>query len=197
VDKEDLVKFNEMLDKLTQNKFFEYHRELRGHYQYLAENYHFDLKTHTVDPATGEIVPINSKDKFYFDRWLDEWVFDLRILLVDDNKDITEIISFYCQSEDIDCNVINQGKKVLDSIRHQKFDLILLDVAMPEFSGLDVIKSLKEERVIESRNIVIFTASSDQTVLDEIKNSGIKEIFQKPFSLNDFIKLIEKYRPRY
>ncbi len=116
--------------------------------------------------------------------------------LVDDNKDITETISFYCQSEDIDCNVINQGKKALDSIRHQKFDLILLDVAMPEFSGLDVIKSLKEERVIESRNIVIFTASSDQTVLDEIKNSGIKEIFQKPFSLNDFIKLIEKYRPR-
>jgi two-component system, OmpR family, response regulator len=120
----------------------------------------------------------------------------LRILLVDDNKDITQIISFYCQSEDIDCNVINQGKKALDSIRHQKFDLILLDVAMPEFSGLDVIKSLKEEGVIKSRNIVIFTASSDQTVLDEIKNSGIKEIFQKPFSLNDFIKLIEKYRPR-
>jgi two-component system, OmpR family, response regulator len=120
----------------------------------------------------------------------------LRILLVDDNKDITEAISFYCQSEDIDCNVINQGKKALDSIRHQKFDLILLDVAMPEFSGLDVIKSLKEEGVIKSRNIVIFTASSNQTVLDEIKNSGIKEIFQKPFSLNDFIKLIEKYRPR-
>ena len=120
----------------------------------------------------------------------------MRILLVDDNKDITEIISFYCQSEDIDCNVINQGKKVLDSIRHQKFDLILLDVAMPELSGLDVIKSLKEYRVIESRNIVIFTASSDQTVLDEIKNNGIKEIFQKPFSLNDFIKLIEKYRPQ-
>ena len=106
----------------------------------------------------------------------------MRILVVDDNKDITEAISFYCQSEDISYKVINQGKKALDSIRHHKFDLILLDVAMPEFSGLDVIKSLKEERVIESRNIVIFTASSDQTVSDEIKNSGIKEIFQKPFS---------------
>ena len=68
MDKEDLVKFNEMLDKLTQNKFFEYYRELRGHYQYLAEKYNFDLKTHSVDPATGEKVPINSKDKFYFDR---------------------------------------------------------------------------------------------------------------------------------
>jgi hypothetical protein len=68
VDKEDLVKFNEMLDKLTQNRFFEYYRELRDYYQFLAEKYRFDLKTHTVDPVTGEIVPINSKDKFYFDR---------------------------------------------------------------------------------------------------------------------------------
>jgi hypothetical protein len=65
VDKEDLLKFNEMLDKLTQNKFFEYYRD---YYQYLAEKYQFDLITHTVDPATGDIVPINSKDKFYFDR---------------------------------------------------------------------------------------------------------------------------------
>jgi CheY-like chemotaxis protein len=67
---------------------------------------------------------------------------------------------------------------------------------MPEFTGMDIIKSIKQEGSIESKNLVIFTASSDQTVLDEIKNSGIKEIFQKPFSLNDFIKLIEKYRPR-
>jgi CheY-like chemotaxis protein len=67
---------------------------------------------------------------------------------------------------------------------------------MPGFSGLDVIKSLKEEGIIESRNIVVFTASSNRTVLDEVKNSGIKEIFKKPCSLDDLIKLIEKYRPR-
>lgn len=67
---------------------------------------------------------------------------------------------------------------------------------MPEFSGLDVIKSLKEEGIIESRNIVVFTASSNRTVLDEVKNSGIKEIFKKPCSLDDLIKLIENYRPR-
>jgi DNA-binding response OmpR family regulator len=118
------------------------------------------------------------------------------MLLIDDNKDITEAISFYCQSEDIYCDVINQGKKGLDSIRYAKFDLILLDLAMPEFSGVDVIKSLKEEGLIESKNIVVFTASSDRTVLDEMKNSGIKEIFKKPCSLNDLIGLIEKFRPR-
>jgi DNA-binding response OmpR family regulator len=118
------------------------------------------------------------------------------MLLVDDNIDIAEAICFYCQSEDIDCKCINQGRKALDSIRLEKFDLILLDLAMPEFSGLDVIKSLKEEGAIESKNIVVFTASSDRNIMDKVKDSGIKEIFKKPCSLDDLIKLIEKYRPR-
>ena len=67
---------------------------------------------------------------------------------------------------------------------------------MPEFSGLDFIKWLNEEGILESNKVVIFTASSDPIILDKIKNSGIKEIFKKPFSLDNLIKLIEKYRPR-
>jgi hypothetical protein len=57
-----------VIDKLTVNKFFEYYSELRDYYQYLAVKYHFDLSSFTVDPVTGEIVPIKDKDKFYFDK---------------------------------------------------------------------------------------------------------------------------------
>ena len=71
----------------------------------------------------------------------------------------------------------------------------MLDLAMPEFSGYDVIKSLKQDGVIESNNIVVFTASSDLKTLNEIRNSGVKEVFKKPFSLDDITALIEKYRP--
>jgi len=123
----------------------------------------------------------------------------LRLLLIDDNKEITEAIGFYCKSakdKDIDCQVINEGKEGLESIRNEEFDLIMLDLAMPEFTGLDVIKSLQQDGIIESKNIVIFTASSDRRVLDEIKNSGVKEVFKKPCSLDDLVELIEKYRPR-
>ncbi len=120
----------------------------------------------------------------------------MRLLLVDDNDEIAETISFYCGTKkDIDCHVIKNGHEGLESIRNEKFDLILLDIAMPEFSGLDVIKSLKQDRSIESMNIVIFTASSDQKIFNEIRNSGIKEVFKKPCSLNDLIELVEKYRP--
>jgi DNA-binding response OmpR family regulator len=122
-------------------------------------------------------------------------VCDLRLLLIDYNEEITEAVSFYCESKNIECDVINEGKKGLDSIQDEKYDLILLDLAMPEFSGLDLINSLKEEGSIESRNIVIFTASSNRRLLDEIKDSGIKEILKKPCSLNDLVAMIEKYRP--
>jgi CheY-like chemotaxis protein len=66
---------------------------------------------------------------------------------------------------------------------------------MPQFSGGDVIESLKQDRLIESKNIVIFTASSNQNLFDEMKKTGVKEVFKKPCSIDDLAKLIEKYRP--
>ncbi|MGI8833229.1 MAG: hypothetical protein ACR2IS_11415 [Nitrososphaeraceae archaeon] len=54
---------------------------------------------------------------------------------------------------------------------------------------------MKEGRQLESKNIVIFTASSDNKILDQMKNSGVKEVFKKPCSLEDLTELIEKYRP--
>ena len=60
MEREDLVKLNAMLDKLTVNGFFEHYSELRGYYEYLANKYHFNLNSHTVDPYVGEIVPINN-----------------------------------------------------------------------------------------------------------------------------------------
>ena len=120
---------------------------------------------------------------------------DSRILIVDDNEEITEVISFYCNSKkDIGCQVINDVQQGLERIREENFDLILLDIAMPEFSGWDIIQSLKQNRLIESKNLVIFTASSNQKLLNDIKNSGLK-VFKKPCSLDDLTELIEKYRP--
>ena len=121
----------------------------------------------------------------------------MRILVVEDNDEISEAMSFYCSAKkDIECNIINNGREGLERIRNDKFDLILLDLAIPDFSGWDVIKSLKQDGFIKSKNIVIFTASSDQLILNDIRESGGKDVFKKPFSLDQLTALIEKYRPR-
>lgn len=48
---------------------------------------------------------------------------------------------------------------------------------------------------MESKNIVIFTASSNRNILDKVNDSGIKEVFKKPCSLDELTELIERYRP--
>ncbi len=91
--------------------------------------------------------------------------------------------------------MVNNGNEGLDVIRsNNEFDLILLDLAMPDFSGLDVIKSLKKENLMEQKNIVVFTASSDPKIMEEIGNSGVKGILKKPCSVDDLRKLIKKFR---
>lgn len=119
----------------------------------------------------------------------------MRVLVVDDTKDMTDAITLYCDTEkDLDCHVINDGQEALERIRKEKFDLILLDLSIPEFSGWDVLKSLKQDGLIESCNIVIFTASSDQPMLKDIRDIGVKELFKKPFSVDDLTALIKKFR---
>ena len=119
----------------------------------------------------------------------------MRVLVVDDTKDMTDAITLYCDTEkDLDCHVINNGQEALERIRKEKFDLILLDLSIPEFSGWDVLKSLKQDGLIESCNIVIFTASSDQPMLKDIRDIGVKELFKKPFSVDDLTALIKKFR---
>ena len=123
--------------------------------------------------------------------------FDLRILVVEDNVEISEAFSFSCGArKDIECEVINTGQEGLNRIRAENFDLILLDLAIPDFSGMDVLLSLKLDGLIESRNIVIFTASSNRDLINEMRDIGVKEIFKKPFSSDDLIKLIERYRQK-
>jgi DNA-binding NarL/FixJ family response regulator len=51
---------------------------------------------------------------------------------------------------------------------------------MPQFSGIDVVHSLKDGEIFEFRNIVIFTTSSDPHVLEEFKNCGAKRFLKSP-----------------
>jgi CheY-like chemotaxis protein len=118
----------------------------------------------------------------------------MKILIVDHNKEITEALSFYLDTIDISCTVTNDGQEALQIIRSREdFDLILLDIAMPDFTGLDVIDQLKKDNLL-SRNIVFFTASSINE--EELLKHGAKGIIRKPISLEELQSSINKFVSR-
>ena len=62
----DLKRLDEIRE-LEQDSSFEHYKQLKIFYDYLAQTYHYDSKTHTVNPATGEIVNTRT-DNTYFDK---------------------------------------------------------------------------------------------------------------------------------
>ena len=121
----------------------------------------------------------------------------MKLLVIDDNKDLTEAIYDSLDSSEIECKMMNDGKAGLDEILNGrgKYNLILLDIAMPNFGGMDILRKLNNEDLLRSENIIIFTASSirDRDI-DDFVASGAKDILKKPVSLDDLTELIEKYR---
>jgi two-component system OmpR family response regulator len=118
-----------------------------------------------------------------------------RVLVIDDNTDITEMLKDFFETEDIECKIINDGREGLDEIRKAvNYNFILLDLTMPEFSGWDVFNKLKEEELLKSRNIIIFTASSKTgNEINELLKEGAKYVLRKPFSIKDVLDIVEKF----
>jgi CheY-like chemotaxis protein len=119
----------------------------------------------------------------------------VRVLVVDDNTDITDMLSFYLESlGGYECKVLNDGKEGLETIKSEDFDVIILDLAMPEFSGIDVINSLKKENLLGKKNIVILTASTlDEQDAEGFLRDGVKAILKKPISVDELTARMHQF----
>lgn len=119
-----------------------------------------------------------------------------KILVVDDNREITEMVNTMLESSQYSCVTANSGQECLELLQEQKFDLILLDMAMPEMSGLDVLTKLKEKNEMAQNRVVLFTASPMYTEMDLTKireQYGAVERVKKPFTDTELLTLIDKH----
>jgi len=115
----------------------------------------------------------------------------MNILIIDDQKSITAMFSKYLTLKGNQVTVSNVGKDGLKLILHQKFDFVLLDLNLPEFSGLDIINDLEKKGKLRNNNIVLFTASDiSDTEITRLKTRGVKGALRKPVNLEDLNNMI-------
>lgn len=113
------------------------------------------------------------------------------ILIVDDNQSISKLLSRFLNLKNIEHTISNSGQNGLSLIRQGKFDVILLDLNMPDFSGYDVIDSLEKEGRIKDENIFIFTASNlEKSEEENLLKRGIISCVKKPIRVDELLKLI-------
>lgn len=117
----------------------------------------------------------------------------LNILIIDDNEQITKMLTTFLELKEHNCTVANDGKEGLKLIKENSHDVILLDLAMPEFDGYAVIKDLEESETLKDHKIIVFTASTiTQEELDELVERGVTSYILKPIDIDLLLsKVIE------
>jgi len=116
----------------------------------------------------------------------------MKLLIVDDNTSITDMLSKYLTIKGYEVSVVNSGRNALNMINSNKFDTVLLDLSMPDFSGMDVIDALEKQGQLKNQNIVLFTASSvaNETIDKLLEKDGIKTCLKKPVKLGELVQTI-------
>lgn len=109
----------------------------------------------------------------------------LKILIVDDNEQITKMLTTFLELNDHECTVASDGSEGLKRIKENNYDVILLDLAMPEFDGYSVIKDLEDNNMLKDQRIIVFTASTiTQDELDDLVKRGVSAYILKPIDID-------------
>ena len=117
----------------------------------------------------------------------------LEILVIDDNEQITKMLTTFLELKEHKCTVANDGKEGLAVIKENRHDVILLDLAMPEFDGFAVIKDLEENNMLKDHKVIVFTASTiTEEELNGLVDRGVSSYILKPIDIDLLLsKIIE------
>src|SRR4030042_1956287 len=112
------------------------------------------------------------------------------ILIVDDDEVMSRTLSDILKKMSYEVTSLQTGKDALSPLQESIFDLILLDIRLPDLNGLDVLKKIRE---IDSDSfVIVMTAYADvQTAVAAMK-AGAYDYINKPFEIDEFKLTIKK-----
>lgn len=109
---------------------------------------------------------------------------DHRILVVDDEEDLCEILQFNLENEGYKVDVANSAEEAL-TLHLQQYDLLLLDVMMGEISGFKLANQLKKDESTAAIPIIFLTARDTENDMLTGFNIGADDYISKPFSIKE------------
>jgi two-component system, cell cycle response regulator DivK len=116
-----------------------------------------------------------------------------KILIVEDNELNMKLFNDLLEAHGYATIKTREGTKVLEIARTHKPDLILMDIQLPEISGLDLIRWVKEAQDLKSIPIIAITAFAMKGDEDRIRATGCEDYISKPISVLGFIETVRKH----
>ena len=114
------------------------------------------------------------------------------ILVVDDNLDNTEILARRLSRKGMDVMPCDSGHAALMILKEKRFDVIVLDLHMPDLSGLECIDAIKKDAQNSKVPIIVFTASIDDEQHAKAMEKGALAVLEKAGDISGLLEVIQK-----
>jgi len=116
---------------------------------------------------------------------------DCRILLAEDNKTNQMVVSRILAKHSKSITIAENGLKVLEALENAEYDIILMDIFMPEMSGKEACRHIREsKKPYRDIPIIALTAMGNFHEIQNLKSKGMNDVVTKPFKRTDLIAAI-------
>jgi DNA-binding response OmpR family regulator len=111
-----------------------------------------------------------------------------RVLIVDDDPAIRQILSALLRRDGTECDIAEDGEDAIGHLRQQTYDVVLLDLLMPRVDGVGVIAYMKENAI--TTHVVVISAVTDDRV-DTLDPQLVRVAMQKPLEPRELRRVVE------
>ena len=117
-----------------------------------------------------------------------------RILIIEDEEAIADLEKDYLELSGFEVEIANRGDTGLTRAMNEEFDLIILDLMLPEVDGFDICRQVRQEK-----NIPIIMVSAKKDDIDKIRGLGLgaDDYMTKPFSPSELVARVKAHMDRY
>lgn len=117
-----------------------------------------------------------------------------KILIIEDDKSISELQKDYLEMSGYEVICAFDGNSGFEYIKNESFDLIILDLMLPEKNGLDILREISDSKQIP---ILIVSAKSDETYKIKGLNLGADDYITKPFGMGELVARVNSHIKTY
>ena len=118
---------------------------------------------------------------------------DARVLVVDDNEYNRQVMCTLLKPTLIQTDDVESGREALEMLEIRKYDLILMDIMMPEMNGPETLRIIREEHLADNTPVAALTADALAGTKERLMNAGFSDYLAKPVSMKELGGLLIKY----
>jgi len=115
----------------------------------------------------------------------------VRILIVDDEPNVVELVDYNLKLHGFTTDIAYDGRVASQKIKDQSFDLIILDQMIPLVSGIELLKSIRENKETQNIPVLMLTAKNDEADVVQALNFGADDYITKPFRVHEMIARVK------